>query len=361
MRILLCTHAFYPSVGGVETCANDLAQAFVEAGHEVLLVTQTRSCVPSDDLDLKVLRRPSAPQLWRAFYWSEIVFHNNVSLRCLWPLLFLRRPWFVTTHTWICRPDGRVSMADRIKRLSLKLAHNVYISGAVAGHIGHSGTLVPNPYDERLFRLLELKGPRQGCLFVGRLVSDKGCDLLLEALALLREQGVGLALSVVGAGSEETFLRDRVRTLKLESLVVFEGVKRGEDLAAAMNAHEVLVVPSRWAEPFGLVALEGIACGCVVVASEAGGLPEAVGPCGITFPNGDARRLAEILVDLRRNPEKAVAFRSAAPAHLARHRRAFVAQRYLELFSRQLGPCAPAEKSAAACENGERKNDGCFP
>lgn len=348
MRILFCSHAFSPSVGGVETCASDLAQAFAGAGHEVLLVTQTRSCVPSDDLDLKVLRKPSALQLWRAFCWSEIVFHNNVSLRCLWPLLFLRRPWFVTTHTWICRPDGRVIMVDRLKRFSLNFAHNIYISRAVAGHVGRRGTFVPNPYDERRFRLLEPKRRRQGCLFVGRLVADKGCAVLLDALALLRAQGIELPLSVVGAGPEEAFLRDRARALRLQSLVAFEGLQRGETLAVTMNAHEVLVVPSLCAETFGLVALEGIACGCVVVASEAGGLPEAVGPCGITFPKGDARRLAQILADLCRTPGRAAAFRNAAPAHLARHRRAFVAQRYLELFSRQLGPCASPEKNAAA-------------
>ena len=95
----------------------------------------------------------------------------------------------------------------------------------------------------------------------------------------------------------------------------------------------MLAVPSRWREPFGIVALEGIACGCVVVASEGGGLAEAVGPCGLTFANGDtaalAAQLGRVLGDDRLRRKLA----DQAPGQLAPHRPAVVAARYRELLA----------------------------
>ena len=75
----------------------------------------------------------------------------------------------------------------------------------------------------------------------------------------------------------------------------FVGGKFGDELATLLNQHRIMVVPSRWPEPFGLVALEGIACGCAVGGSEEGGLKEAMGPCGISFKNSDYSSLAAAL------------------------------------------------------------------
>jgi glycosyltransferase involved in cell wall biosynthesis len=112
--------------------------------------------------------------------------------------------------------------------------------------------------------------------------------------------------------------------------VEFLGSKRSRELAAILNRHRILVVPSRWAEPLGLVALEAIGCGCVVVGSREGGLPEAIGPCGITFPNNDAPALANALAQLLENPGRRDALRAEADSHLAWFSRRAVANRYLE-------------------------------
>ena len=93
-----------------------------------------------------------------------------------------------------------------------------------------------------------------------------------------------------------------------------------------------MVVPSIWNEPFGVVALEGLACGCVVIGSEGGGLKQAVGPAGLTFANGDAEGLASALEQVLCDPAVQERFRAAAPAHLALHQPAAVAKRYLEVF-----------------------------
>lgn len=78
-----------------------------------------------------------------------------------------------------------------------------------------------------------------------------------------------------------------------------------------------MVVPSLWDEPFKIVALEGIACGCVVVGSKGGGLKDAIGPCGLTFDNGDVAGLTAQLINLLANLDQLTAYRKKAKEHLS--------------------------------------------
>ena len=97
-----------------------------------------------------------------------------------------------------------------------------------------------------------------------------------------------------------------------------------------------MVIPSRWEEPFGIIALEGIASGCVIVGSEGGGLKEAIGPCGITFPNDDEGALDRILMKLLSNPDKLAFYRKGAQEHLLRYRKERIARAYLKVFEKAL-------------------------
>jgi len=124
--------------------------------------------------------------------------------------------------------------------------------------------------------------------------------------------------------------------LGLGDQVYFTGSKRGKELAEILQQHKILVVPSRYDEPFGVVALEGIACGCVVVGSSGGGLPEAIGPCGMTFPNGDAKALAGILAHLLRQPNECSRLAGKAAEHLAQFHPTVIANAYLTLFESKL-------------------------
>jgi glycosyltransferase involved in cell wall biosynthesis len=166
------------------------------------------------------------------------------------------------------------------------------------------------------------------------LVSDKGVNLLLDALANLKELGLSPSLTIIGSGPEEPNLRQQVKQLDIVEQVNFAGAKVENDLAQLLNAHKILVVPSVWEEPFGIVALEGIACGCVVVGSEAGGLKDAIGACGVTFPNGDVNALTQALFDLLTNPDKLAGYREKAESHLSRHTKAAVAKAYLEVLEK---------------------------
>ena len=102
MRIALASHAFYPSVGGIETMSMLLATEFTKRGHEVVVVTETRN-QQRDDFPFEVLRRPKPRQMLEAVRWSDVFFQNNISLRTLWPLALVRKPWVVRHATWIRR------------------------------------------------------------------------------------------------------------------------------------------------------------------------------------------------------------------------------------------------------------------
>lgn len=328
MRILLSSHLFYPSLGGLEEVSLILAEEFHRGGDEVRVVTQVTD-PEHRALPFPVIRRPSISRLLGTVRWCEVLFHNNISLRTAWPLLGIRRPWVVAHHIWITRSHGRVSWQDRLKRSVLRFATNISASSAIAQALPVRSVVIGNPYRDDLFREVPGCSRDRDLVFVGRLVSDKGVDILIRALGRLKADGLRAQATIVGNGPEFESLKRLVTESHVTDQVQFAGVRQGEELVELLNRHRLLVVPSRWAEPFGLVALEGIACGCVIVGSDQGGLPEAIGPCGTTFANGDTAGLAARLGALLADPESLRPYRTSASKHLARHRRAAVAQQYL--------------------------------
>jgi len=328
MKILFSSYAYAPGVGGIETVSALLAREFVAAGHQVSLVTETPAQASSSDT-FEVVRNPTLARLGKLVHWCDVVFQNNISLRHLVPALLLGKPVLLVHQTWIRNVAGELGSNSRIKRALLPRVKNVAISQAIASNIKVASEVIENPYDDRIFKINANIHRNRELIFVGRLVSDKGADVLLRALGILK---IPATLTIIGHGPEEENLRALVRELSLDQSVTFAGQKVGRELVELMNHHEVIVIPSRWPEPFGIVALEGIACGCIAVGSEQGGLSEAIGNCGITFRNGDSEELATRLAELRRDSTMREKFRAAAPVHLERFRAQTVAQRYLALL-----------------------------
>jgi glycogen(starch) synthase len=332
MKILVSSHFFHPSIGGIESVTEILALEFAKLGHKVRILTQTQE--PGQrQFPFEVVRRPSVSALFAAVNWCDLFFQNNISLQTAWPLLFLRRPWVIAHHTWIARTDGTIGWQDRLKRMAMKSAASISISGAVAASLPVKSTVIPDPYRNDLFQELPGATHKRQLIFVGRLVSDKGVNVLIEALGRLREEGLAPHLTIVGTGPELPRLQEQAVCTGVSTQVDFAGAKSGMALVELLNAHQILVVPSIWQEPFGMVALEGIACGCVVVGSCGGGLPEAIGPCGMTVPNGDAPALAHALSQLLTGSERQAAYRANAPAHLKQFRREPIAERYLKVMA----------------------------
>jgi glycogen synthase len=331
MRILLYCPVFYPSVGGLELNVARLAQGLHHAGHEVTLVAKTALDGP-EPFPFRVVRSPGRRELLRLVRGCDVFFQANVSLRGLWPLLFVRRPWVVSHHGWYSRSDRSLAVQDRLKRFLLRWATSISVSQAVADDLATPSFVIANAYRDDLFRVLP-DVPRTGeLLFLGRLVSDKGVDVLLDALGLLAGRGARPELTVVGDGPERPGLEAQARRLGIGERVRFLGSRHGEEVVRLLNAHRILVVPSRYDEPFGIVALEGIACGCLVIGSRGGGLKEAIGPCGLTFDNGDAAGLARLLEAALGDPDRFFPPPEVTAAHLARHRSEQVLERYVDVL-----------------------------
>ncbi len=339
MKILHYSPAFPPSVGGLENTVVNVAAGLAALGCEITVVTTTPSAEP-DLYPFRVVRRPARRELLRLVRGHDVFFHASISLRGLWPLLFVRRPWVVSHHSWYCRTDGRIAWQDRLKRRLLRrAAASIAVSRAMADDLHPVRSIViANPYDEETFHPHPEIPRTKDLVAVGRLVSDKGFDLLLEALAILaRTEGLVPSLTLVGAGPERPRLAAQAAELGLTDRIEMTGALPAAEVARRLAEHRFLVVPSRYAEPFGLVALEGIACGCAVIGSSGGGLPEAIGPCGRTFPNGDAGALSALLAELLGDPGARARLLERAAHHLAEHTRERVARRYLEVLQGAMG------------------------
>jgi glycosyltransferase involved in cell wall biosynthesis len=336
VKILVYSPAFLPAIGGLELNVAHLAEGLASLGHDVVVITTTADTVTDAGTLYRVVRRPNPLAFLRWARWCDVFFQHNVSLRGLWPLAVVRRPWVVAHHSWYCRTDGRIAWQDRLKRRLLGLAAaSIAVSKAVAEDLAIRSVVIENAYRSRLFRRLPDVIRDRQLLFAGRLVSDKGVDVLLEAMALLGEQGLRPHLTVAGDGPDRGPLARLAERLGLSLQVSFVGTKVGEDLVRLMNAHRVVVVPSRYNEPFGIVALEGIACGCVVVGSEGGGLKGAIGPGGFTFPNGDTEKLASTLARaLDVTASEPWPLTPAIAAHLDSHSSGEVLARYASILER---------------------------
>jgi D-inositol-3-phosphate glycosyltransferase len=149
-------------------------------------------------------------------------------------------------------------------------------------------------------------------LYVGRIEPLKGIDTLIEALAIMRKRGVCVCLSVIGGdadGDDDSFSVEMTRLQRLREkydlldLVTFLGKRSQDTLPYYYSAAKAVVVPSFY-ESFGMVALEAMACGTPVVASQVGGLAFLVqdGVTGYTVPVDEPQNLADRLLTLVDNP-----------------------------------------------------------
>jgi D-inositol-3-phosphate glycosyltransferase len=153
-------------------------------------------------------------------------------------------------------------------------------------------------------------------LFVGRIEPLKGLDVLIEAIAIMQKKEVWLdnpfCLAIIGGDPEENENQANIEMARIKSLaekhglsnlVTFLGRRSQDSLPYYYSAAEAVVVPSQY-ESFGMVALEAMACGTPVVASQIGGLAYLVqdGITGFTVPVDDPIELADRLISLLNDP-----------------------------------------------------------
>jgi glycogen(starch) synthase len=136
------------------------------------------------------------------------------------------------------------------------------------------------------------------------MVKEKGFDLAVRAFASVVACFPNARLTIAGDGPARVELEELARELRLNSTVDFLGWVEPERIPELMSQSTIVVMPSRWQEPFGLVALQGSQMERPVVASRVGGLPEVVadGETGLLVKNEDVDGLATAIIHLIENP-----------------------------------------------------------
>ena len=149
------------------------------------------------------------------------------------------------------------------------------------------------------FKFRSVSPPTQPTLaigYIGRLVPEKGVELLLQAASQL----VGpWTLQILGDGPDKERLSKMAHWLGISGRMMFDPKMPSTHIPNYFSGLDVLVLPSltqtNWKEQFGRVLIEAMACDVVVVGAESGAIPEVIGQAGLTFAEGNVEALQDQL------------------------------------------------------------------
>ena len=219
-----------------------------------------------------------------------------------------RVPVLITEHApwlpWMAKyPRVRSQAVCASERCAFHIAVSRYVRDTIGQCTGAAEKvrIVPVGVDGSVFRLPgdgEARDPNR-ILYVGRIHSIKGVDILLRAMRQLIDRRPGTRLMLVGGGlvfrdyrMQEEHLRSLAGELGLKDCVEFAGAMTPQEVAQLMRASALIVLPSR-AESFGAVLVEALACGTPVVAARCGGPEDIVNDdVGVLVPKEDPDALA---------------------------------------------------------------------
>ena len=343
MRILMVSDRFLPDLGGVQIFTARLAEALIERGHEIAVLTThpgLGECEEDRWRGVTVYRLPFDSALRQRDYPRVIslrrdivdlkrairpdVVHLNTASACLVFHLLTPRAiaaaTVVTLH-WLpdaggidtrhCRrvraaADWVVAVTRCGRRAALEIEPAIAPRTSIIYNSLPTPWLPPASLDFAALRLL--------CL--GRLETEKGFDVALRALAAVRERLPAARMTIAGDGGQRPALERLAVQLDLETAVRFTGWVAPDDVPALINAHTVVLMPSRF-ESFGLVALQAAQMGRPVIGSCIPGLSEVVrdGETGLLCPKDDAAAFAAAIASLVEQPVEAARMGRRARAH----------------------------------------------
>jgi glycosyltransferase involved in cell wall biosynthesis len=176
--------------------------------------------------------------------------------------------------------------------------------------------------------------------FAGRLIPEKGVSVLIDALAELPSHLSRVRLWVAGDGPIRGGLEDQARRLGLADRVEFLGHLPREEIERRFASISIQVVPSVWAEPYGLVTAEAMARGTPVMATAVGATPELIddGRTGYLVPPGDAVALGRRLAGVLGDPAGMDLVATAARAAVADSSLGLMTDRLVALYRGMLNP-----------------------
>lgn len=334
MNFLLVGPDFPPSAGGISTYTKGLAAALAKS-HEVTVlapgafdaVSLDRSC------PFRIVRTPPIPGLSTvAFFvyipWLTRRLHIGAVLHTVWTTALISHfwrylvpvPYFVSVHGSEIRDDTRTwrrclkSFLRRWRYAALCKANGIFpVSLYSAGIVMDLGIdknriqVISGGVDPDRFRPAQNDRERTGpgkILTVARLDLHKGHDRVLEALVILKEEGLTPCYIIAGEGEEKTRLYEMTKTLGLEKQVIFAGFVPESQLPGLYADADIFVMPSReipgrldLIEGFGISFLEAGASGLPVVAGLSGGVPDVVrhGENGLLVDPNDQKEIAHAL------------------------------------------------------------------
>lgn len=159
--------------------------------------------------------------------------------------------------------------------------------------------------------------------YFGRLVPEKGVDLLLRAVAQLLQAGLSIGVLIVGGGPEREGLAALAQELGLSIQVHFQPQQPSTAMPGLYRQVDALVLPSltrpNWKEQFGRVLIEAMASGVPVVGSNSGAIPDIIGDAGLIFPEGDISALADSLRQLATQLDLQASLRQKGRARILSH------------------------------------------
>jgi glycosyltransferase involved in cell wall biosynthesis len=354
MKLLIYSHFFAPNIGGVESAVQSLAGGLqglpAPQGREfdVTVVTQTaRGEVDDTAYPFRVLRQPNLIRLWRAIREADVIHIAGPALLPMVLGFLAGRPVAIEHHGYqaICpnglllhQPDGsicpghfqakrygecwrcqRIQLSrlrtfislllmfprhwlPRKAAVNLAISHHVMVRHALPrSSVLHYG--IDDPLGEGSGPSPPLDAADRLCFaYVGRFVPEKGIPILLQAAAILRNEGREFEVRLIGDGLQRPELEALITQNGLSSCARITGYLSGARLAEALRDVRVVVMPSVWEETAGLAAIEQMMRGRLVIASKIGGLAEVVDEAGLTFPAGDAQALADCMLKVLQDP-----------------------------------------------------------
>ena len=335
MRVLYWVQRFWPHIGGVEVHSARFLRAMRERGFELTVLTSPGDLdLPATDSfegipmhrlrfeaalssgdparigsvrrRITALRRELGPHLVHLHLTDPSVFFHLITRpeRPCPTLLSLRvmlegdldgnesvLSKALSSAEWITANSAAVLAALHAQR-----PDTVGRSSVIHSTLDPPG-LCPSPLDFSPATLLML----------GRLVRDKGFDLALRALADVIRRHPATRMIIAGDGPARPELESLITELGLGERVELRGWIEPESVPALINEATLVIMPSRWLEAFGLVALQAAQQARPVVAARVGGLPEVVadGESGILFERENHAELARAIVRLLDDPSLA--------------------------------------------------------
>lgn len=315
----------YPphTYGGLGTAVEALSRSLAAGGRDVLVCVPDAGDYATPPPGVSLLPVPVGPATADVDFWlswcgavadAVLASHRPVDVvhghdwMAVPGGLALRRVLQVPVVMTVHLPQSAPSML-LMENVGLAACDGVIVnSEAVRAELAGRGvradeiSLVPNGVDLARFTPAGDDPDPARVLFVGRLVPQKGVDVLIRAFGAVLRRRPDARLVIAGDGQQRLYLERLARFLGVRDRVDFLGWQPPDRLPALYRAATVTAVPSLY-EPFGLVALEAMASGRPVVVARVGGLAEIVedGRGGFTVEPGDdldlASRLAALLSD----------------------------------------------------------------